>query len=204
MNIRRITLGAAFLAISWACLRADPRDGEIVRGQNFEGVIFTPEMIRTSDSAQWLRKEGPNWTPSRALVLKAEAALPAAIAYRIRFAIPERDAGYPTYFTAKNRTRPPYSNNAGPEAPHDSDVTDNFLYDLDPSLLYSQKRQYIGITVNGKRQLLMSFVYPDTTEVLPKWKHEWIEALDGGYLFWYVLYDPATGQFSHWECNGYA
>jgi hypothetical protein len=159
--------------------------------------------MMASQIAPGTKELAPFWTPPRSLVMKAESGLPAAIADRIRFAIPERSPGYPTYFTAKNRMRPAYSSAASPEAPHDSDVAKNFLYDLDASTFHSQKRQYIGITVQGRRQLLMSFVFPDTVEVLPNWKHEWIQVLDGAYLYWRVLYDPATGKFSDWECGGY-
>jgi hypothetical protein len=40
MRIQPVVIGLAVLAISLVSLHADSRDGEIVRGRNFEGVIL--------------------------------------------------------------------------------------------------------------------------------------------------------------------
>jgi hypothetical protein len=203
---RPIVIGLVIAAFSFTSIRADPRDGEIVSGRDFEGVIFTPKMIHADDLYIGGQSVGL-WTPSRALVLKAEAALPAAIAERTKLPKPVRGPNFPRYFTRKNAIRPDFNDD-----PHfdynteDSVIESNFLY-LVASYYPEQKRQYIGVTIKGRRLLLLSFAYGPGLIDQPEfndWKHQWITVLDGGDNFWRVLYDPATGKFSGWECNGYA
>jgi hypothetical protein len=208
MRSVRPFIGLALLVGLLIPLRADPRDGEIVRGRHFEGVIFTPGMIHADATmVDFYGDPGGLWTPSRALVLQVEAALPAVIAEKTKYGKPPRGPNFPRFFTPKNAMRPNYTGD-----PHlvnddeDSVIESNFLF-LVRSYYDKQKRQYIGVTIRGKRLLLVSFIYGPGIyhdQTMDQWKHLWIEVLDGGDNFWRVLYDPATGKFSGWECNGYA
>ena len=83
-------------------LHAKLHDGQIVRGRTFEGVIFTPEMFLGGAFENPIYAPGPTWTPSEDLVLKAEAALPAAIAKMVMK--PARGPNFPKFYTTKNGT----------------------------------------------------------------------------------------------------
>jgi hypothetical protein len=201
------SLLAALLCAFLPLLCAEAEEGQGIRGKDFEGVIFTPKMIlKDSDTVVFnsLTDPGGLWTPSRDLVLKAEGALPGAVSEKTKFLKPTRGLNYPTYFSSKNGTNLKFSDAPASPSTYDSEIKNNFLYDAAP-FIHEQKRQYIGVTVKGKKLLLISFIYLGGPNVAPslKWKHRWVEVLDGGAAFWRVYYDPATGQFSNWDCDGY-
>ena len=184
-----------------ARLEAKPQNLQVVHGPTFEGVILTPELMRRSrdlynDTNQY-------WLPSADKVLEAERLLPAAIAQKIK--VPKHfGPNLPRYFSAKNGTNLNFSKDP-PNLAQDYEYADDFLYDMAPDLA-KYKRQYVGEFIKGKKVLLMSFIYdPDSfhdPNGIGQWHHKWIYVLDGGYSFWRVLFNPTTGTFSDWECNG--
>jgi hypothetical protein len=63
-------------------------------------------------------------------------------------------------------------------------------------------RQYIGIVVRGRRLIYVNAFAPDT---VPKdWQLRVAVVYDGGGRYWRVVFDPAKGQFSDLETNGFA
>ena len=183
-------------------LHAQSEKAQLVRGHNFEGVICTPSIIREHNASYLPYGVDAMWTPSKDLILQAEAALPAAVSKLIK---PKSlRANYPKYSSSKNGT----NLNFGTTPPdlisgQESDI--DFLYEI-RSYLSKFKRQYIGYTIKGKKVLLMSF-FPGPNSFsdpsyLGDWKYHWVAVLDGGWNFWRVIFNPATGQFSDWQCNG--
>lgn len=68
--------------------------------------------------------------------------------------------------------------------------------------LAGYKRQYIGLTIEGKQVLFMNFIYDDpagrpTPSSLVDWKQKWNDASGGGG----VIYNPVAGTFSDWQYN---
>ena len=68
----------------------------------------------------------------------------------------------------------------------------------DPRQYY---RQYVGVVVGGRK-----LIYVNGICVKPPsyWTRKLENVCDGGACFWGVLYDPASGEFSHFEMNGVA
>ena len=191
----RLLLAATWLFSFGLSLQASPPDGQLIHGPNYEGVIFTPEMMKTS---HWSAENQIGlWTPTPDLIRKAEAALPTAIAERIKYAKPVRGPWSPTYYTPKSGTDLHITNT--PKSPNipDSEIENNFLYNISDQAYY--RRQYIGQTIDGKKVLLLSFFLPLKDPGLKDWRSHWIEVLGGYALFWNVTYDPATNTFSNWE-----
>ena len=82
-------------------------------------------------------------------------------------------------------------------------------------------RQYVGVYLQGKQMICLS---ASTVSVVRRtdgfcaesvrrelddcysdsWRREVISVEDGGLGFWRILYDPETGEFSHFEANGVA
>jgi hypothetical protein len=185
---------------------AKAEDGQMIRGNGFEGMIGTPAMLSEFRYCDGSIFSTGLWTPSPALVRRAEARLPQAIA---QCAVPPKALA--TYYVPRFYTPKGGSPVAGPGHKRvETDVSDskqdNFLYEVGPNLS-EYKRQYLGVTFKGKKYLLLSFIHASCISdpsIKKTWRHGWVEVMDGGDLFWEVLYDPATGTFSEWECNGYA
>ena len=63
-------------------------------------------------------------------------------------------------------------------------------------------RQYLGIVVDGKRQI---YINAFVKGIVPKnWREKFVTICDGGAGVWGVLYDPQSGTFSDLETNGLA
>ena len=63
-------------------------------------------------------------------------------------------------------------------------------------------RQYLGIVVDGKRQIYVN-AFPRGM-VSAGWREKFVTICDGGAGVWGILYDPQTGVFSDLETNGLA
>jgi hypothetical protein len=86
-----------------------------------------------------------------------------------------------------------------------ADYDTNFLYHIPASCLTPKlKCQYIGVTVAGRRMLVMNEIYNEefcdaeriARDGFGKWQHEWIYICDAGCQ---VFYDLATGKI--WEID---
>jgi hypothetical protein len=67
----------------------------------------------------------------------------------------------------------------------------------DPGSFY---RQYVGITVRGKRFIYINAFRSTDSNML--WREKPVVVCDGGKSFWGVLYAPKTRQFSDLEFSG--
>lgn len=61
-------------------------------------------------------------------------------------------------------------------------------------------RQYMGIVVQGRKILYISFF--SKTSIDMDWKREPAKVFDGGDIFWRIEYDPESGTFSNYQANG--
>jgi hypothetical protein len=69
------------------------------------------------------------------------------------------------------------------------------------SKLPKYKRQYLGITQNGRRVIFVNFFCEDPG---PGWETSLVTVMDGGDCFFRVLYDPESSGFFHLVINGEA
>jgi hypothetical protein len=152
---------ATFL-LAFASLTHADSARELIKGPTFEGVIFSPSMIANGTAMKgnphWnvegvdFKAHNVYWTPSPKLVRLAEASL----ARQYRDAQKRMPPGCPharAWYSPKN-----FSPDRERKLP--TDAYDNFFYDWEPSLLTPQmKRQYIGVTSNGRRYLVISLGY---------------------------------------------
>jgi hypothetical protein len=183
-------------------------DGHKIQGENFEGVIAVPAMMSDFSHCEGSILGTGIWTPSPELVREAEGKLPKAV--DVKATPPKIVASYyvPAFYSPKGGAPvgSPGHQRLESNLP-DSIEQNNFLYDVRP-ILSEYKRQYLGVTYQGKRYLLIDFVhaacFSDDPYIKKNWGHRWIATLDGGDLFWDVLYDPVSGTFSEWQCNGSA
>jgi hypothetical protein len=67
--------------------------------------------------------------------------------------------------------------------------------------LRTYRRQYVGLVLDGKRQILLN-AFPKDEDFA--WKREFIEVSDGGASFWRVLYDVRQRRFHRLLINGVA
>lgn len=66
-------------------------------------------------------------------------------------------------------------------------------------------RQYVGITIRGKRYVYINAFRNFTgerNEDSDDWKKKAVIGCDGGNFFWGALYDPQTREFSDLSANG--
>jgi hypothetical protein len=195
----------ALCVLLLACLEksADAHDGQIIHGDGFEGVILTPSMMGTFSGAPPSRFNTGTWIVSSDLVRRAERHLPQAIDQRTPPPQYLRTYYVPQYYTPKGTAPLPTQGHTRLEtAEADSITMDNFLNDVRPDLA-NYKRQYLGVTLSGKKYLFINFVFgPDIADdpyLQKTWRNQWVAVLGGGDDFWSVLYDPATGTVSEWE-----
>jgi hypothetical protein len=196
--MKAIALATLLIMAFASSVMAASRETQKVSGPGFEGVIFAPERVHENTSPGFYRGD-EMWTPSRDVVLKAERALPAAIAAWTS-AKPEKPGpNFPTCCPAKNGTNLRFTDTVPDPRPDSVIDGHSFLFDVAPRLS-DFKRQYVGAIVNGKKLLYLSFVHNYIIETDSQdWRHHWIAILGGGDLTWSVLYDPATDSFSEWE-----
>jgi hypothetical protein len=183
---------------------AEARDGQMIRGNGYEGMIATPPMLADFRYSEGSIFSTGLWTPSPELIRQAEARLPKAIA---QCAVPPKAVAtyyVPRFYTPKGGSPVAGAGHERVETDVSDSKQDNFLYEVGPNLA-EYKRQYLGVTSKGKKYLLLSFIHASCMSdpsIKKTWGHGWVAVLDGGDLFWGVFYDPATGTFSEWECNG--
>jgi hypothetical protein len=199
--------GLFVLLLSLILNPAEAHEGQMVRGTNFEGMVANPAMLADFSHCEGSIFSTGLWTPSPTMVRQAESRLQHAIAQRTVSPKVLNTYYVPQYYTPKCGTPLATPGQERLETDIADSDQDNFLYKVRP-ILSEYKRQYLGVTFKGKKYLYMSFIHSSVISgdsyAKKNWGHRWVEALDGGDLFWEVLYDPISGTFSEWECNGYA
>jgi hypothetical protein len=191
-----LVLGLLFGLAGFGSLNARE---QIVNGPTFEGAIFSPQMIAETAMKGEQHWDIPGvdyyahntyWTPSPTLVRSAEAALAKqylAAQKGMPPGGPHAKAYYsPKYFSPDRERKVP------------DDVYDNFLYNAEPDLITPHfKRQYIGVTSNGRRLLVMNIVFDDQSKSLylsgpiDGWKTNWLVIDDAGES---IIYDIDSGK----------
>jgi len=120
------------------------------------------------------------WTPTREDVAKGESLLPAALK---RW---QRDPLLVEPSARENKGR------------------QKFLADSIQAILASYssyRRQYIGLTIRGKRVIYFNS-FPASTD--PRYLRDLVMACDGGYAYWRVLFSVDNSTFHDLDVNGNA
>jgi hypothetical protein len=120
------------------------------------------------------------WTPTREDVSKAESLLPASLQ---RW---QRDPLLVEPSARENKAR------------------QKFLADSIQAILASYssyRRQYIGLTIRGKRVIYFNS-FPSSTD--PGYLRDLVMACDGGYAYWRVLFSVDNSSFHDLDVNGNA
>ncbi|OJT17939.1 hypothetical protein BO221_43915 [Archangium sp. Cb G35] len=71
------------------------------------------------------------------------------------------------------------------------------------SSIASYKRQYVGLTRNGRRVIFANF-FCHTFDDFFDWRTRLVSVDDGGDCFFHVFYEPASATFSGLQINGEA
>lgn len=135
-------------------------DSELVKTDEFEGVIISREQAGEFMKAFSNVEEKDVWTPGKDDVLKLEEKIEAFLK------------------RAAAKTSPKLWSKIAP-----------------------YKRQYVGITRSGRRQIFVNF-FCDAYDI--NWKAKAVAVLDGGDCFFTVVYDVERADFSHLQINGEA
>jgi len=74
--------------------------------------------------------------------------------------------------------------------------------------LPNYRKQYLGLVgSDGQRQVLVRG-FPglalERADDYPKWRSDIVVVFDGGYWFWYAIFDLDTGELLRFDCKGYA
>jgi hypothetical protein len=189
-----IGMKALFLLLGFTALLpsygAPVPEGQAIQGPTFQGVILTPQILPKPTkedpfpivAAVWPQK-ATYWTPSSDLVRKAEKAFAEAV-IAANEKLPPGGPHYRAFYSPKHFS--PDRENHLPD-----DIYTNFFYYFDRSVITPQeKRQYIGVTVEGKKFLVMNLIDNDFTKDMAK---GWMYICDGGTQ---IFYDLQTGQFT--------
>jgi hypothetical protein len=184
-------IACALIAL-FACimLRAESaEEGMVVKTPTSTGVILKPSMI-SEEALKYLGYSAEDvtfWTPSRTLILNAEKKLSA-----IQNKVHETDALIPPggfhlkeYYTPKYNSRnrssqvPPYA--------YTSEYEIYSFYSMDSYVAPSHVRQYLGVVIHGRPELVVNFV--ENTPRNSNWKTVWV----GGWgLCFEVEFDLVT------------
>ena len=64
------------------------------------------------------------------------------------------------------------------------------------------KRQYFGITKNGKKQIYVNGFCEQYWSQKEDWRSKFVLVLDGGNCYFQILFDPTTNEFTNFVING--
>lgn len=145
---------------------------EVVRTAQAEGAIVP---ARQSPAGMFGLPTSGTWTPSRADVERLEARLPAYLRDPLR--------------SAPRSTSPL---GLAPTADEASSLA---------ARLGEFRRQYFGVTVDGRRHVIVSGFPKDG---LAYWREQLVFVFDGGCAYWRAAYDVQAEQFVGLGCNGQA
>ncbi len=68
--------------------------------------------------------------------------------------------------------------------------------------LSKYKRQYLGITRNGKMQIYINGFCEQYWSRGKDWQSRFVFVLDGGNCYFQILFDPTTNEFTNFLING--
>ena len=178
--------------------KAATRELQTVSGPGFEGTIFTPARVHEDTTPYYYAGHALCVVPREA-VLKAESDLPSALAKWTSTESNQPGPNFPRSCPAKNGTNLRFANTKSDPRP-DSVIDQYRFLERMASRVSDYKRQYVGVIIDGKKLVLISFVQNYVIhEVSTNWREHWIQILDGDDLIWNVLYDPSTRTFTDWE-----
>jgi plasmid stabilization system protein ParE len=166
---------------------AVPReDLPILQGSTYLGVVFPADRAHEAAQLLGLRiKE--YWTPTAVDVARCESTLRKAL---------EAAAENPELLDASVKGH--------------QDRRDFVAREIRSILAHlpEYRRQYVGIIpTRGVRRILMNSFPghgPKADDQHPRWRHEIVVVEDGGYSYWRLQYDVATGTYLEFDSNGYA
>jgi len=72
--------------------------------------------------------------------------------------------------------------------------------------LDTYRRQYVGVIVGKDRRVLVN-AFPAPDEGFDSkyyWRHQFVFVEDGGYHYWRIQFDPASGRYDQFDQNGVA
>jgi len=64
------------------------------------------------------------------------------------------------------------------------------------------KRQYFGITKNGKKQIYINAFCEQYWSQKEDWRSKFVFVFDGGNCYFQILFDPTTNEFTNFVVNG--
>jgi hypothetical protein len=79
------------------------------------------------------------------------------------------------------------------------------VFDLLIANIHHQRRQYVGVIVEGKQLLHINFFPPvsqNGSDIYANWRKQYIVVDDGGSNFWRIDFNPSTRVFSRLIVNG--
>jgi hypothetical protein len=154
--------------------------------ESARSTVFPAER---GEQVRWLGYTAATdyWTPSAAEVAALERDLRPLL---------ERAAAEPESVDEFARGRLEYQQWIGREL-------DQILERLDDYRL-----QYVGVVAEGgtRRILVRGFAGPAFEDgfEFENWREELAIVSDGGFWYWYAVYDPDTQRLVHFRSNGYA
>jgi hypothetical protein len=146
-------------------------EGRVISATTYQGVIFTPRMVHSLSEICDYANPGEDekvafWTPSAALIAKAERTLSSRLE-EIQKDVPADGFHFREFYTPKYSSR---DRNPPPSAfVYTGECV--WLEEWMDMLKSSHQRQYIGITVNGEKALLLNFFWSNTEG--KTWKSTW-------------------------------
>lgn len=69
-------------------------------------------------------------------------------------------------------------------------------------ILSKYKRQYLGITKNGKAQIYINAFCEQYWSQKKDWQSKFVFVFDGGNCYFQILFDPMTNEFTNFVING--
>ena len=179
-----VVLLGLYMSLSVAVAKPD---GKLISGAGYTGVIFHPAMLNKSEPPAYAdTQRATYWTPSERQVAQAELAFAQKLA-EVRAKTPAGGFHFQEYYTPK------YSSRDRDRHIPDEAYSDDFAYMASwmDELETPHLRQYIGITVGGRKAVIINFI-PESKVETASWKKQWL-GLDKAEWAYYVF---GTGQIA--------
>jgi hypothetical protein len=136
--------------------------GKVFHTPRYSAAIFSPNMFRVDDYPVFIPHARVDyWTPNRVLIDQFEAKLAVAMK-EAQSRIPKGGFHAREYYTPKHFS-------ADREKHIPDDIYTNEIYYWDPAEVAGWDRQYVGVTVDGKRALLANFPWSNFDGLSTQW-----------------------------------